>query len=424
MRATIACDADLPEDEVRRRIDAPSIEHDLTRFVVLAAELAGIDAEVSVRRSSPETPTNVSGITFAPRDFDRFVRRPGENAGMAVKRAAHLLARAHFHQHRIDHLTIRLHARLTFLVVRLKAAHVAIHLLHPQLDDAVRCADKHHVRFFDVAATERRDVRTERHADADAHQTPRTIHPQLPCWLLLVSENRRRAAKDRTKEIKKIESETGVGSGESGNRTILQFLFAVFRSSFRCSLRVGLHFRVVLRRMPGSDSRCELIATSVGKRSEIRFEPPGVEHLRHEADVGKRHCVAEQWRLPREYSRACLPVPEALRSSGDTRCSRLRRPAEAPAQIIQHAQIVQRMDIAGDRERHRTHARTRVGSRQERRRRVLFIEVLDDRERLRQHCAVVVERRDQSLRIQREVVGGAMLVLRGAPSEIDSKRGL
>src|SRR3546814_2435591 len=41
--------ADLPQHQVGRRIDAAAVEHELAGFVVLATDLARVDAEVGVQ---------------------------------------------------------------------------------------------------------------------------------------------------------------------------------------------------------------------------------------------------------------------------------------------------------------------------------------------------------------------------------------
>ncbi len=83
---------------------------------------------------------------------------------------------------------------------------------------------------------------------------------------------------------------------------------------------------------------------------------------------------------------------------------------ERAGQVLQHAQVVQRMDVARHRKRERAHASaTARVARQQRRRRIRLVEPLDDRERLRQHLPVVGdERRHEALRIQREIVVRAL----------------
>src|SRR5690606_317143 len=86
---------------------------------------------------------------------------------------------------------------------------------------------------------------------------------------------------------------------------------------------------------------------------------------------------------------------------------------EAISQIVQHTQIVQRMDIARDSERDRAHARTlERGIRQQRRLRIELVQVFDDRERLREHETVIrFDRRNQALRVHGEILGRPMLAL-------------
>ena len=80
--------------------------------------------------------------------------------------------------------------------------------------------------------------------------------------------------------------------------------------------------------------------------------------------------------------------------------------AQRAGQVIQHTQVVERVDVAGDRERERAHAGATGGvRRQQRRLRGRLVEPLDDGERLGHHVAVVGdERRHEPLRIQRQVV--------------------
>jgi hypothetical protein len=95
---------------------------------------------------------------------------------MAVERAADALAGAHFVQHRLDHLAVRVPPRFTLAVERLQAAYVRMHPRKPQLDDAVRRAGEHDVGLLDAGPTQWRDVRAERHADADAHEASPGTH--------------------------------------------------------------------------------------------------------------------------------------------------------------------------------------------------------------------------------------------------------
>src|SRR5450631_2691406 len=84
--------------------------------------------------------------------------------------------------------------------------------------------------------------------------------------------------------------------------------------------------------------------------------------------------------------------------------------AERCAQIVENAQIVERMNIAGDCKRKRSYpcARQRR-ARQERRLRVRLLEILDDSERLGECAAVILENRHEALRIQRQKFRPALL---------------
>ena len=79
---------------------------------------------------------------------------------------------------------------------------------------------------------------------------------------------------------------------------------------------------------------------------------------------------------------------------------------ELALQIFEHAQIVERVDVAGDRHRHcndmRALRRGRAGM--QRLGRVAQVEIVDDREALGQPMAVDLEHRHQTLRIERAIL--------------------
>ena len=79
--------------------------------------------------------------------------------------------------------------------------------------------------------------------------------------------------------------------------------------------------------------------------------------------------------------------------------------------MLEHAQVVKRMDLARDERRKPAHPRLAHGVRgQQRWTRIFVLEVLDDSERLVKPDAVVeLERGQQSLRIDFRVFGPAML---------------
>jgi hypothetical protein len=127
-------------------------------------------------------------IAFRPRDPDGLVRRPGKHTRVTVESATDLFACAYFDQHRFNHLAIGIGTRLAVAIQRLQAAHVAVHLLHPQFDDRIGHRDKHDIGILDVTPGERADVRTERHPDTDACETsgapgcgPRALQCSVPC---------------------------------------------------------------------------------------------------------------------------------------------------------------------------------------------------------------------------------------------------
>src|SRR5688572_16823754 len=73
---------------------------------------------------------------------------------------------------------------------------------------------------------------------------------------------------------------------------------------------------------------------------------------------------------------------------------------QRPAQVIQHAQVLQRMDVAGDAERHAAHhGATDEVLRQDRRIGVRLFEIFDDRERLAEGAVLVHERGHEALRV-------------------------
>src|SRR6185369_1436786 len=80
-------------------------------------------------------------------------------------------------------------------------------------------------------------------------------------------------------------------------------------------------------------------------------------------------------------------------------------------EIREHSQIVERVDLAGDGERHRPHlgCQDRIG-RDETRKGPHSLEILDDRKRLRENGSVIeLERRNEPLRIERAESVGPLL---------------
>src|SRR5690606_17718526 len=85
--------------------------------------------------------------------------------------------------------------------------------------------------------------------------------------------------------------------------------------------------------------------------------------------------------------------------------------AELVFQVAQHAEVVQRMDVAGDRERQRAYPGTvRLVGGQQRRIGMNLFQVFDDRQRLRDGNAVVDEGRHPAERIELPVPEALLLV--------------
>src|SRR3546814_1325653 len=73
--------ADLPQHQVGRRIDAAAVEHELAGFVVLATDLARVDAEVGVQAVlGRDASFHLCFETFGARLGDGLVRNSGEHA--------------------------------------------------------------------------------------------------------------------------------------------------------------------------------------------------------------------------------------------------------------------------------------------------------------------------------------------------------
>jgi len=129
---------------------------------------------------------------------------------------------------------------------------------------------------------------------------------------------------------------------------------------------------------------------------ERHVEAPRIVHLRHQADIRQRRFVAEaELAAPRLRDDHLLQRREA-------EVDPVLRPAihllvglvVFSLDVLQHAQILNRMDFAGDDQRHAAHQRLvgRIAG-QQRRLRITFFEIFDDGERLSQDFAAVLQRR-------------------------------
>src|SRR6476659_6332012 len=183
-------------------------------------------------------------------------------------------------------------------------------------------------------------------------------------------------------------------------------------------------FGVGLARRCGSGECRQFVESRLDARQRrvgghVDVEPSRIRDLRHEAYVCERGRVAV----------AVAPCPAVLRQRLLQRLEANVDPVAIPAvllllreaqradQVVEHAQVVERVYLARDLQRDRANARTldRV-SRQEWRRRMRLVERFDDRERLSQHLTVIErQRRNESLRIEREIVLGAL----AAHSQVD-----
>ena len=83
--------------------------------------------------------------------------------------------------------------------------------------------------------------------------------------------------------------------------------------------------------------------------------------------------------------------------------------------VVQYAQILYRVDLAGDDQRHASHQRA-VGriARQQRRLGIFLIKILDDGERLGQNSSAVLQRGYERLRVDRLIRGGELLAAAAA----------
>src|SRR5690242_18713805 len=99
-QALIARHADLPQNQISRRIDHPAVQHELARLEMLAAHLSGVDSEVRVEAILRRDPRlHVSGETLLASQLDGFVRGPREYARVAVESCADTFASTDFLQH-------------------------------------------------------------------------------------------------------------------------------------------------------------------------------------------------------------------------------------------------------------------------------------------------------------------------------------
>src|SRR5437899_5056122 len=166
----------------------------------------------------------------------------------------------------------------------------------------------------------------------------------------------------------------------------------------------------LLRRLSqdeGVEFHARLVYRHHGRiRLQLALVEYRVEHLRNEAAVGHGDLV----------SVAVLPVLFLLREKRFHHLEALGDPVAVPrvhallvllvrlGDVFARAQVVERMDLAGDDLREGAHIRAVEGSDgQQLRPGVNLIEVFDDRERLGHKAPAVLERRNQALGVDRFV---------------------
>ena len=94
---------------------------------------------------------------------------------------------------------------------------------------------------------------------------------------------------------------------------------------------------------------------------KVDVEAPRVEHLRHQEDVGEGDAVAEQEAAGARRGERLKPIEPLAHPMPVPIVARRLIDAEA-GKMLQHAQIVERMDVAGDGERKREDMGARQGS--------------------------------------------------------------
>ena len=231
---------------------------------------------------------------FCARLCHRLVRHLGEHAGMAVEGAADAAAGAHFGKHRLDHLAIGVATRFPFRVIRLQAAHVGVHLLHPQLDQRVGHRGENDVRLLDGGPRTRPHVRAEHHAGADAGQTSPFRHagaaPEAACNLAVGRALCKRSVRKCASRHAAVASAPRPGDRLPRRRNPTQ-------SRACASARPPRHGPV------------HAASTAVSGRFRQRCDRPGRRSLRWRSPALARPAAAERRLRPRCDRRDRRPVP-------------------------------------------------------------------------------------------------------------------
>jgi hypothetical protein len=108
----------LPEQQLARRIEPPSMQQKVGRLEILDAVIARIDAEIGEQAPvCRDAGQHAGGKATPPQDSDRAVRCLDKDAGVAVERRAHIRAAPHRRDQQPRDLGVRL---LAILVVRVQ----------------------------------------------------------------------------------------------------------------------------------------------------------------------------------------------------------------------------------------------------------------------------------------------------------------
>ena len=170
--------------------------------------------------------------------------------------------------------------------------------------------------------------------------------------------------------------------------------------------------------------RVELARVGVGADEgrvgvERHVEAPCIVHLRDQADVGDGRAVTVEKSPARGAAIASSAVkPSPIQCAVPVVLVPSWSLPELALEIFEHPQIVERVDVAGDGQRHRPHMRRlgRIG-RQQQRLGNAGREIHDDRQALRQPVPVDLEHRHEPLRVERAILVGLLL----ARGEIDRR---
>ena len=172
----------------------------------------------------------------------------------------------------------------------------------------------------------------------------------------------------------------------------------------RLSIGVG-----VRERGQGGASRLD---RSQPRPTQLHGEPPGIRHLGNQADVGERGLVAEGERVRLAGDQGLQGV-ESTRDHVPGPGLRLFRRLASRLQRLQDLEILKGVDVAGDGLGEGPHPGPcdRIG-REKRRLGTDLIQILADRQGLRQHRAVIQDQAgQQALRVDGEVLCRPLLAL-------------